>query len=169
MSISAQQWNHILEFFGGCTHATSSPVIPYCAFATVDEDGSPRVAPYTSLVLGDTPQGFYFDELSRRTTANLERDQRVCVLIVKNAKWFWIRSVLTGAYEHAPGIRLMGRVGGKRDATAQEIDAYQKPLRRLRMFKGYGSMWGFMKRGRDIYFDGFETVKCGAMPELKSI
>jgi len=169
MPISEQQWINIIRFFGDSTHVTSSPVIPYCAFATVNEDGSPRVAPYTSLVLGENAQGFYFDELSRRTTGNLERDQRVCVLIVKNRKWFWIKAVLFGKYLHPPGIRLMGRVGKKREATDREINAYKNPVKSLRMFKGYEPMWGFMKHGREIYFDDFETVQCGPIPELAHI
>lgn len=169
MSINAQQWKSILKFFGDSTQVTSSPIFPYCAFATVNQDGTPRVAPYTSLILGETPQGFYFDELSSKTTANLERDQRVCVLIVKRDKWFWIKSVITGKYKHPPGIRLTGIVGEKRKASEEEISAYRTPLKRLKMFKGYQSMWGIMKNGRDIYFDDFEIVKCGPTPEIESI
>ena len=71
MTISDKEWSTILKFYCNSTHATSSPVIPYCAFATVDEDGSPRVAPYTSLILRDNKQGFYFDEQSRQTSSNL--------------------------------------------------------------------------------------------------
>jgi hypothetical protein len=169
MAISQEQWENIVKFFGGSTHVTSSPVIPYCAFSTVDEDGSPRVAPYTSLVLGEHAQGFYFDELSHRTTANLERDPKICVLIVKRDKWFWIKAVLSGKYQHPPAIRLLGRAGQRREATEQEIKAYTHPVKSLKMFKGYQPMWGFMKHGRDIYFDDFETVKCGPIPEQELI
>lgn len=169
MAISEEQWRNILKFFGDSTHVTSSPIFPYCAFSTVDENGSPRVAPYTSLVLGENAQGFYFDELSRKTTANLERDQRICVLIVKRDKWFWIKSVITGKYKHPPGVRLMGKVGERRKASEDELNAYRKPLKRLKMFKGYELMWGFMRHGRDIYFDDFETVRCGPIPELEHI
>lgn len=108
MAISNQQWNNILAFFGNCTHATASPTLPYCAFSTVNEDGTPRVAPYISLILSENKQGFYFDELSRHTSSNLEQNQRLCVLIVKNNKWFWIKTVVFGRFDHPPGIRLMG-------------------------------------------------------------
>ena len=169
MAISDQEWSDILRFFGDSTHATASPVIPYCALATVNQDGSPRIAPYTSLVLGDNKQGFYFDELSRHTTANLERDQRLCVLIVKSGRWFWIRTVLRGTFAHPPGVRLIGTVGDRREATAQEIASFKNPLRRLRLFKGYQPIWGFMKHGREIHFDAFEPVRCGAMTYLENI
>ena len=169
MAISDQEWNNIRKYFGKSTHATSSPVIPYCAFATVNEDGSPRIAPYTSMILGENKQGFYFDELSLQTTTNLERDKRICILIVKNNKWFWIKTVIFGRFMHPPGIRLIGTVGKKREATKQEIDAFKKPLKSLKLFKGYEPIWGFMKKGREIYFDAFETVKCGPMVYLESI
>jgi len=169
MAISNQEWNNILKFFANSTHPTSSPIIPYCAFATVNEDGSPRIAPYTSMILGESKQGFYFDELSLQTTTNLERDQRLCVLIVQNNKWFWIKTVIFGRFTHPPGIRLIGTVGKKREATKQEIDAFKRPLKSLKLFKGYEPIWGFMKHGREIYFDAFETVKCGPMAYLKSI
>jgi general stress protein 26 len=87
MTISDKEWKNILKYYGNSTRVTSSPVISYCAFATVDGDGAPRVAPYTSLILKNNKQGFYFDEQSRMTSANLERDTRVCILIVKNNTW----------------------------------------------------------------------------------
>jgi len=169
MAISDQQWSNILKFFGNYTHATASPIIPYCAFSTVNEDGSPRVAPYTSLILRENKQGFYFDELSHHTSSNLERDQRICVLIVKNNKWFWIKTVVFGRFDHPPGVRLMGTVGKKREATEQEINAFKRPLRSLKLFKGYEPIWGFMKHGREIYFDAFTPVKCRTMTELVTI
>ncbi len=169
MKISDQQWTNIRKFFGNCTAVNASPALPYCTFSTVNEDGSPRVAPYTSLILGENGQGFYFDELSHHISSNLERDQRICVLIVKNNKWFWIKTVLFGRFDHPPGIRLMGKVGKKREATNQEINAFKKPLRPLKFFKGYEPIWGFMKHGREIYFNAFETVKCRTLTEIESI
>lgn len=169
MAISDQQWKNILKFFGKFTNATSSPALPYCAFSTVNKDGSPRIAPYTSLILGDNKQGFYFDELSSHTSANLEKDQRICVLIVINSRWFWIKTVIWGRFDHPPGVRLIGEVGKKREATKNEIAAFKNPLKALRFFKGYEPIWGFMKQGREIHFNDFEPVKCRTLEELVSI
>ena len=169
MAISDEEWGNILRYYSNSTHATSSPTIPYCAFSTVSEDGSPRVAPYTSLILGDNRQGFYFDELSTQTSLNLERDQRVCILVVKTNKLFWIKTVFLGRFDYPPGIRLMGKVGKKREATVQEVNTFKKPLKRLKFFKGYEPIWGFMKHGREIYFDTFEPVRCRTLTELKTI
>ncbi len=127
------------------------------------------MAPYSSLILGEEAQGFYFDEFSRHMSQNLERDQRICVLLLRNSKWFWMKAVLLGRFDHAPGIRLMGTVGKKREATSQEIGAFRKPLKKLRIFKGYQPLWGRMKRGREISFESFETVNCGPMQYLKTL
>jgi hypothetical protein len=88
---------------------------------------------------------------------------------VKNNKWFWIKTVIFGRFDHPPGIRLMGSVGKKREATEQEINSFKKPLKRLKLFKGYEPIWGFMKYGREIYFDAFEPVKCRTVTELVTI
>ena len=169
MSIDEEKWEKIRRFWGDVSHATASPNLPYCVFATVNEDGSPRVAPYSSLILKEGSQGFYFDEFSRNLSHNLERDQRVCVLLLKNKKWFWIKTLLLGRFDHAPGIRLMGTVGKRREAAAQEIDAFKKPLSKLKIFKGYQPLWGVMKQGRDIQFHSFETIKCGSMKYMENL
>lgn len=169
MAINDKEWKNILKFYSSYTHATASPALPYCAFSTVNDDGTPRIAPYSSLILGDGSKGFYFDELSRRTSTNLERDQRICVLVVKNSKWFWMKTVLLGRIDHPPGIRLMGRVGQRREATKEEIEAFRRPLSRLMFFKGYEPIWGFMKFGREICFDSFDTVKCPTLREIKTL
>jgi len=169
MRITEKNWEHIRNFWGKESHVTASPNMPYCVFATVNEDGSPRVAPYSSLILGENKQGFYFDEFSQHLSKNLERDQKVCILLLKNNKWFWVKTVLFGKFDHAPGIRLMGTVGEKREATTQEINAFKKPLRKLKFFKGYKPLWGVMKHGRDIHFESFEPVKCGPMKYVETI
>ncbi len=168
MNISEQNWENIKRFFGDSSHVSASPVVPYCAFATVNKDGSPRVAPYTSLILGEYKQGIYFDQLSQQMSCNLEHDQRICILLVKRSAWFFIKSILLGRYDHPPGIRLSGRVGNKRKATNQEINAYRKPIRFLKVFKGFKSSWGVMKHVREIHFDSYEKVECG-IKEVESI
>jgi hypothetical protein len=169
MHITGKNWKQIQKFWGDRSHATASPNMPYCIFATVNEDGSPRIAPYSSLMLGENRQGFYFDHFSQHLTKNLDRDNKICILLLKNNKWFWVKTVLLGKFDHAPGIRLMGTVGKRREATAQEIDAFKKPLRKLKFFKGYEPLWGVMTYGRDIFFESFEIVKCGPMEYVEAI
>lgn len=169
MKINKENWEHIRRFWGGSSHATASPNMPFCIFATINDDGSPRMAPYSSLILGENSKGFYFDHFSQHMTKNMDRDGKICVLLLNNSKWFWIKTVLFGRFDHAPGIRLMGTVGKRRDATREEIEAFKKPLRKLKPFKGYNPLWGVMEQGRDIFFESFETVKCGPMKYMQSI
>ena len=169
MYITDKNWDQIRKFFGDVSHAKASPILPYCAFATTNADGSPRLAPYTSLILGENKQGFYFDELSQHLSQNLDREQRVYILLVKNKIWFWVKTLILGRFDHAPAIRLTGTVGKKREATIQEINAFKNPLKKLKIFKGYQPLWGIMKHGREIYFYAFEPVQCGSMKYLDAI
>lgn len=169
MRITEHNWDQIHKFWGKISHVTASPNMPYCIFATVDEDGSPRVAPYSSLILGKNRQGFFFDHFSQRLTKNLDRDRKIFVLLLKNNRWFWMKAVLFGKFDHSPGIRLMGTVGERRKATAQEINAFKRPLGKLKVFKGYNPLWGVLQNGRDVYFDAFETVKCGPIKYVQAI
>jgi hypothetical protein len=168
MDITEKNWEQIRKFWGGESHVTPS-IMPYCVFATADECGSPRMAPYTSLMLKENRQGFYFDHFSRNLSQNLERDQRIWVLLVKSKKWFWIKSFLFGRFDHAPAIRLRGTVGKKRAATSQETHTFQKPLRKMKPLKGYQLFWGNFKQGREINFESFETVNCGSIDYKESI
>lgn len=169
MHITNQNWEQIRKFWGAASRVTASPNMPYCVFATVDGDGSPRVAPYSSLILGKQKQGIFFDEFSHQLSKNLDRNNNICVLLVKTNKWFWIKTVLFGKFDHAPGIRLMGSVGEKRRATTQELRAFKKPLRKLRIFIGYNPLWGVMTHVRDIYFESFEPVECGPIKYVEQI
>ena len=120
-------------------------------------------------MLLENKQGFYFDEFSRQLTKNLDRDKKICVLLLNTNKWYLIKAVLRGKFDHSPGIRLMGTVGDRRAATAQEIKAFTKPLKKLNRFKGYQPLWGGMQHGRDIFFEAFETVYCGSMKFMQSL
>ncbi len=169
MRITEENWKRIRKFWGDAARVSASAKLPYCVFATVNEDGSPRLAPYGSLILQENKSGFYFDRFSRHTSQNLNRDQRICVLLLKTDKWFWMKALLLGRFDHAPGIRLMGTVGSKREADTEEISAFRKPLRRFRIFKGYQPLWGTVKHGREIHFESFETVNCGPMKYLEAV
>jgi hypothetical protein len=168
MDISGKNWEQIRKFWGGESRVTPS-ILPYCVFATTDEDGSPRMAPYSSLMLGENRQGFYFDHFSGHLSQNLERDQRIWVLLLKSKKRFWMKTLLFGRFDHAPAIRLMGTVGKKREATMQEVNAFQKPLKKMKLLKGYQPFWGIYKQGREINFESFETVNCGPIKYKESI
>jgi hypothetical protein len=167
MEIQPDQWTRIVKHFGHASHITASPrrSVPYCALATINDDGSPRVTPISSLVLGNDRTGFYFEQFSAAMSKNLDRDPRVGVLVVTNKNSFWKRAVFRGRMSGPPAVRLWGTVGPKREATAQEIRAYRRPIRAFKFFRGYKRLWGVMRQGREIRFHAFEPVNCGPMPQ----
>ncbi len=165
MGISAQQWNRFRELFAAESHMSPSPWrgVPYCALATVNEDGSPRVTPLGTLFLAEDTRGFYFELYSRHMSQNLDRDPRICVLVVNTRMSLWGRAILRGRFQRLPAARLMGTAGKKRDATSAEMDALRKPTAPLRFFKGYPFFWGNMKQVREVHFDAIEPVNCGPL------
>jgi len=135
------------------------------AVATVNEDGSPHVAPIGALFLREDKAGFYFDEFPVTMSKNLERNPRVCILAVNSNISFWQKSLLAGKFETPPGVRLMGSVGKKREATEEEIAKWQNHVKLARGTKGHDLMWKDMRMVRDIDFDSIEPVLLGEMTQ----
>lgn len=135
------------------------------AVATVNEDGSPHIAPIGALFLRDDQTGFYFDQFTVTTTKNAQRNPRVCILAVNSTQAFWRESLVAGEFPSPPAVRLRGSLGAKRDATAQEIAVWQARVEAARGTKGHEVLWKDMRTVRDLFFDSFEPVACGAMTE----
>jgi len=165
MAISAEQWNQIRELFGDASHVSPSPRrgVPYCALGSVDEDGFPRVTPVGTLFLEEDMRGFYFELYSRRMAKNLDRNQRICALVVDTSMSLWGRALMGGRFHRPPAVRLMGTAGKRREATSAEMDALRKQTGRFRFLKAYPHMWGGMKQVREIHFHACEPVDCGRM------
>lgn len=138
----------------------------FCALATVNPDGSPHVAPIGSLVLLEAGKGYYFEKFPKTTRANLEQDQRLCILAAPRGFWPFVKVLFQGRFAAAPGLRLMGRAGARREATAEETARWQeqvKPFRLFRNLKGYKLLWDDMRYVREITFDSFEPLHLGPM------
>jgi uncharacterized protein len=133
------------------------------AVATVNEDGAPHVTPIGALILRDNQTGFYFEENPIRMPRNLKRNPRVCILAVNADKGFWVNSLIQGNFTAPPAVRLMGRVGELRKATADEVEAWQVKIAIAKGTKGYSLMWEKFARVKDITFDSFEPVLVGEM------
>ena len=133
------------------------------AIATVNPDGSPHVTPIGALFLRENQSGFFFDLFSVNMSGNLERDPRVSILAVNSDVSYWQASFLIGKCETPPGVRLLGTVGNKREATGEEVAMWRKHTEFARGMKGYDLLWGDMRFVRDIYFDAFEPVDMGEM------
>lgn len=142
------------EGFKSCSHF---------AVATVNEDGSPHVTPIGALILRQDRTGFYFEENPISMPRNLERNPRVCILAVNADKVFWGQSLIEGKFLTSPAVRLMGRAGELREATEEEVAAWQEKIAIAKGTKGYTLLWEKFGRVRDITFDAFEPVLVGEM------
>ncbi len=135
----------------------------FCAVATLNPDGSPRISPIGSLILGEVGKAIYFEEFPVVMRRNLDRDERISVLAVAGGFWFWLKALYQGRFDAPPGLRLIGRAGGRRMATEEEIRQWQKRIRVFRKFKGYKLLWKDMRHVREVTFDAVEPLRLGPM------
>ncbi len=171
MDISEQQWSRIKKFFSDATAGSLRWSIPYQTVATINEDGSPHITPIGSLILKEDKQGFYIEAFSRHMPRNLQQDQRICILLVNMNIWFLAKSFMLGKFDHPWGVRLMGIVGKKREATPQEISDFRKKIKHMKIFKGPRLMFDDLnlKYGREVSFHSFEPIQMGPMRAIESI
>jgi len=156
--ISADKWNLIRPIFDNAFKSCM-----HFSMATVNADDSPHITPIGSLILRETPTGFFFDEYCTKTDENITRNPRVCFLAVNADRSFWMKSLIRGKFSTAPAVRLMGTVGELREATPDEIAAWQNRVAFARLTKGYKIMWSRMHSVRDVQFDSFEPMSSGKM------
>ncbi len=153
-----QRWDTICRVFDeaykSCYHF---------AVATVNEDGSPHVTPIGGLFLREDGTGFFFEEFPSVLPKNLARNPRISVLAVNADKVFWGKALVEGKFVIPPGARLSGTAGPVRDATAEEMERWQKKVGFLKATRGYKIMWEGMRRVRDIKFDSYEPIFLGEM------
>ena len=160
MEINEQHWQTIRAVFEDSLSSAA-----HYAMATVNEEGTPHVTPIGSLFLRENATGFYFEHFPVRMAQNLATNKRVCILAVVTAQRFWRKSLFKGSFDTPPAVRLMGSVGERREATAEEVAKWQAHVRLARGTKGYDLMWKDMAKVRDVYFDSFEPVLCGEMTQ----
>jgi len=153
-------WKMIQTLFQESQHSSM-----HFAVATVNQDGSPNVAPIGALFLREDKTGFYFDEFTVNTSSNIERNPRVCILAVNSDQTIWQKSLFVGRFVTPPAVKLIGSVGKKREGTKEEIAMWQDHVKAAQATKGYELIWKNMRMVRDIYFDSFEPVVFGEMTQ----
>jgi hypothetical protein len=156
--IPVDKWNLIRPIFDNAFKSCM-----HFSMATVNEDGSPHITPIGSLILREDSSGYFFDEYCTRTRENIARNPRVCFLAVNADRTFWVKSLIKGKFATSPAVRLMGTVGELREATSEEIAAWQSRVAFARPTRGYQIMWGRMHSVRNIQFDSFEPMSTGKM------
>jgi len=158
MELGEKQWDQIRKIFQQAFNSSF-----HFAIATVNKDGSPHVTPIGSLILQDDLKGFYFEEYVSNLSQNLQYNKRVCVMAVNTGKWAMLKSFFLGKFLAPLGVRLMGTVTERREATPREIELFHKRVKNYRMFKGYKRLWSRLKYVREIHFDAYEPVRIGAL------
>ncbi len=136
----------------------------YASIATVDADGRPHVTPIGSLILSREPgRGFWFERFTTTLPRNLEGDSHLCALVVDTRLRLWGRALLTGQFPKAPGLRLRGTAGARRQATDRERELFQRRVRFARWTRGHQLLWSNFDRGREVTFDEVLPLRLGRM------
>ena len=155
-----QNWEEIRKVFDSARQSSL-----HFSLATVDSEGNPHVTPIGSLILRDDCTGFYFEEFPIGLPQNLGKNRKVAVLALNSDPTFWLESLSGGRFAAFPGMRLMGTVQEKREASKEEIEAWQQRVSFAKGLKGHDILWKNMKTVRDIEFDDFKPVLCGEMTD----
>ena len=137
----------------------------HCAIASIDADGSPHVTPIGSVLLGEPGRAVYFDAYNVALARNLDRDPHCSILAVDSGKASWLRALLRGRFDTAPGVRLVGTVSPPRPATAAELDRFRRAVRPALRTKGGRLLWGHPERfrARDVTVTGVQPVRISTM------
>ncbi len=137
----------------------------YASIATVGPDGAPHVTPIGSLMLHREPgRAFWFERFTVALPQHLDVDPRLCAMAVDTRLHFWGKALLRGGFPTAPGIRLSGTAGVRREAEAAEVERFQRRVRRVKWTKGHELLWSdHFTRGRDVTFDRVLPLRLGRM------
>lgn len=151
-------WPAIKKLFQQCMLSSM-----HASIASVSDSGQPHVTPIGSLMLAKPGHGYYFEAFTSNMPRNFQHNSEVCVLVANSSKWFWFKSLLAGRFQSPPGIRLRGKVGARRAATADEIRRFQQQVKMARWLKGHKLLWAGMANVRDIEFTSVEPIRIGRM------
>jgi hypothetical protein len=137
----------------------------YCSIASVGLDGMPNVTPIGTVFLRDNLTGYYFDHYTSALAKNLDANPNLCVMAVNSGFWFWLRSFWRGHFISPPGVRIYGKAGPLRPATAEEIALIESRVRPTKFLKGSRILWSGFTHVRDIVFTSFRPVTYPKMVE----
>jgi len=137
----------------------------HVAIASVSADGQPCTTPIGSLFLNNDQTGFYFEMYPKHLPRHATENNRICVLSVDSSKWFWLKALFKGKFDHYPGVKLYGKLGQKRMATEKEIARLTRRMRYTQRLKGHQYLWPSMQHIREIKFEKAEVIRFGHMTD----
>jgi uncharacterized protein len=135
----------------------------YCSIATVDPDGMPNITPVGTVFLRDDQTGYFFDHYAVSLGHNIDENPNICIMAVNSGAIFWAKALLFGRFSSPPGVRLYGKAGCKREATASEIALIEKRVKAAQLLKGGRLLWSGFSQVRDISFSHYRPVKYPVM------
>ncbi|MFE6861040.1 pyridoxamine 5'-phosphate oxidase family protein [Nocardia sp. NPDC057668] len=158
MTDAGTRWNEIRDILNRGRRSTG-----HFAIASVDADGVPNITPVGTVFFRNDRTAFYFDQYTSALTSNLETNSHVCLMAVDRGTWFWFRSLLSGRFPAAPGVRLYGTAGPRRPATDSELTQVRRRVRPMWIFRGGRMLWSDFSHVRDITFTSARPVRYPVM------
>ena len=130
----------------------------YCSIATVNPDGTPHITPVGTVFLGEDQTGYFFDHYAESLGNNIDNNPNVCIMAVNSGRFYWLRSLFKGRFVSPPGVRLYGKVGPIREATAEEIEKIETRVKPTQFLKGARELWSGFTHVRDIEFTSYKPI-----------
>jgi hypothetical protein len=135
----------------------------HVSIASLGPDNIPTATPIGSLFLNRDQTGIYFEKYPYKLARFAHINDTVCVLGVNSDKFFWINSLMKGRFDRCPAIKLYGRLGPLRNASAVEVKKLRKRMSPTRWLKGHHYLWSDMEKVREITFTHAEPIRLGDM------
>jgi hypothetical protein len=125
----------------------------------------PNVTHIGTVFLRDNLTGYYFDHYTSALAKNLDANPNLCLMAVNSGLLFWLKSFWRGRFISPPGVRLYGKAGPLRPATAEEIALIEARVRPTKFLKGSRILWSGFTHVRDMAFTSFRPVTYPKMVE----
>jgi hypothetical protein len=149
-----RDWQAIQQVFDAALASSK-----HCAIASVDVNGVPHITPIGFLFLRDDCSAYYFEQYSKRLPENYKSNANVCLMVVNSDSRFWFKALFTARFAALPGVRLYGRAGDLRPASAAELTALQRRIGPAKHLPGAKLIWSGLRTVRDIALDRVEPVR----------
>tara|TARA_B100001063_G_C16485871_1_gene414939 strand:+ start:29 stop:535 length:507 start_codon:yes stop_codon:yes gene_type:complete len=130
----------------------------YCSIATVSTNGIPHITPVGTVFLRDDQTGYFFDHYAESLGKNIDLNPNVCIMAVNSGRLYWLRSLIKGRFVSPPGVRLYGKAGAIRPASAEEIEKIEKRVKPTQFLKGARALWSGFTHVRDIEFTSYKPI-----------
>ncbi|NNP69912.1 pyridoxamine 5'-phosphate oxidase family protein [Acinetobacter sp. Ac_5812] len=152
--ISEKDWKNIQQIFAAAQKSSL-----HASIATVDPSGQPTITPIGTIFLNDNQTAYFFDTYTEKLSENLIQNTKACIQAINTNRWFWLKSLIKGHFDHHFGVRLYVEIGDLRPATEQEKRAVDQRTKPLQWTKGSQLIWSEFTHVREFKINTFRWVK----------